>query len=134
MIRQSTSGRRAKSPAVLVIGGESIISDYLGHRLRPLPCEVVTARLPSQALQCVTQRPIPLVICDDRAPSMRSFDLMGEIKTRSPATQVVLLVPSGSPDQERRARAAGADAYVPYSFAQKRLAAILDEVFASNSF
>lgn len=133
MTTRSTSGRRAKRPALLVIGGEPIVSDYLSQRLRPLPCEIVTARLPSQALQCVTHRPVPLVICDDRAPSMRSFDLIGEIKTRSPTTQVVLLVPSGSPEQERRAKAAGADAYLPYCFAHRRLAAIFDEVFASNS-
>jgi hypothetical protein len=41
---------------------------------------------------------------------------------------VVLVVPSGSLDQERRAKAAGADTYLPSSFALKRLQILLEQI------
>jgi DNA-binding NtrC family response regulator len=130
MITQATTGRRrAKTPAILVIGGGRAITEYLDRHLRSrAACEIVTAALPSDALRQVARRPVPLVICDDSAPSMRSFQLMGEIKALSPETHVVLIVPTGSLDQERRAKQAGADTYIPSTFAFKRLLPILDDV------
>jgi DNA-binding NarL/FixJ family response regulator len=108
-----------------------MITDYLGRYLcAHTGCEIVTAMMPNDILRQIAERPVPVVICDDTAPSMRTFELMGEIKARSPQTQVVLIVPSGSSDQERRAKAAGADMYVPHSFAFKHLQRILDDVLA----
>jgi DNA-binding NarL/FixJ family response regulator len=71
-----------------------------------------------------------MVICADSAPSMRSFELIGEIKQQSPQTHIVLVVPSGSPDQERRVLAAGADSYLSSAFVLKRLQTLLDDVLA----
>lgn len=128
---QRTARRRGRSPAIIVTGGGRILTDYLKHQLaQHAACEIVTAALPSEALRQVAQRPVPLVICDDTAPSMCSFQLMSEIKQSSPKTQVVLVVPSGSADQERRAKAAGADAYLPFTFALKRLQAIVHDLEA----
>jgi DNA-binding NarL/FixJ family response regulator len=105
------------------------MTEYLDRQLRDRrPCEIVIATLPSDALRQVARRPVPLVICDDTSPSMRSFQLMGEIKALSPETHVVLIVPSGSLEQERRAKRAGADTYIPSTFAFKRLLPILDDV------
>jgi DNA-binding NarL/FixJ family response regulator len=127
----AVSRRRSKIPTIVVVGGGRILPDYLNHQLRNhTTCEIVTARLPSEVLWQLAQQPVPLVICDDTAPGLRSFQLMREIKARSPQTRVVLIVPSGSPDQERRAKAAGADIYLPHAFALKRLQAILDGVLA----
>jgi len=130
-MNQPTLGRRAaKTPAIVVIGGGSSIVDALTARLRQQQYTVLSALLPSEVLRLLAKRPVPLVVCDDSAPGMRSFGIMTEIKQRSPQTHVVLVVPSGSPEQERRARAAGADTYVPSTFALKRLQTLLDDVLA----
>ena len=122
--------RAAKLPAIIVVGEAPTITDFLYRHLYQRPYAIVTAQLPSHVMRLLDQRRIPLVVCDDSTPRMRSFELMGEIKQRSPQTHVVLVVLSGSPDQERRARAAGADTYVSSVFACKRLQILLDELLS----
>jgi DNA-binding NarL/FixJ family response regulator len=132
MTTQPTAGRRqTKSPAIVMTGGGRLLVESLDYQLQARTTyPTVTALLPDDVLRQIAQRPVPLVICDDTAPSMRDFQLMGEIKALSPQTRVILIVPSGSPDQERRARAAGADAYLPHTFALRRLPSILDDLLA----
>ncbi|HNP73426.1 MAG TPA: response regulator [Kouleothrix sp.] len=121
--------RRSKHPMIVVIGGGRILPEYFNQQLRgPASCEIVTAMLPSEVLWRLGRQRVPVVICDDTAPGMRNFQLMREIKARSPQTCVVLVVPSGSPDQEQRAKAAGADVYLPQTFALRRLQLLLDSI------
>jgi DNA-binding NarL/FixJ family response regulator len=127
-------GRRAaKTPAIVVVGGTHSINDIIDSlttRLRQQKYKIIAELLPSEVLGRLTQYRVPLVVCDDSAPSMRSFALMSEIKQRSPQTHVVLVVPSGSAEQERRARAAGADSYLPSNFALRKLQMLLEDVLA----
>jgi len=122
------SRRGAKTPAIIVVGATARITDFLYSQLHRKEYAIVTALLPSEVLRLLSQHPVRLVVCDDSAPGMRSLALMGEIKRLSPQTHVALVVPSGSPEQERRAREAGADTYMPFAFAQRRLHALLDDV------
>ena len=123
-------GRRApKPPAIVVVGDGPTIPDFLSSLRYLQKYAIVAVQLPSELFRMLKQRSIPLVVCDDRALGIRSFDLMGEIKQVSPQTHVVLIVPSGSHDQERRAKAAGADTYLPSNFALKRLQLLLEDRF-----
>lgn len=130
MTRLTLRRRAAKRPAIVVVGPAPTLTDFLNDQPQLREYPIITALLPSEVIRLLAQRPIPLVVCDDAAPCMRSFGLMAEIKQRSPQTHVVLVVPSGSPDQERRARAAGADTYVSSAFALKRLQSLLEVVLA----
>ena|SRR5215212_6382637 len=130
MTRPIRGRRSANTPAIVVVGAAPTLTGFLYNLLRKRECNIINALLPSEVLGLLTRHHIPLVICDDSAPSMRSFGLMSEIKQRSPQTHVVLVVPSGSADQERRAHAAGADTYVPSPFALRRLQTIIDTVLA----
>jgi DNA-binding NtrC family response regulator len=129
MMTQSTVGRRAaKTPAIVVVSEGLTITAFLSSQRRLKEYTIVSVQQPSEVLQLLKQRPVPLVVCDDRALAMRSFDLMNAIKQLSPQTHVVLVVPSGSRDQERRAKAAGADTYMPMAFTDTRLHILLDDV------
>jgi DNA-binding NtrC family response regulator len=131
MMTRSILGRRStKTPAIVVVSGGRTITEFFSSQRRLKGYIIAQVQLPSEVLWLLKRRPIPLVVCDDRAPSLRSFDLMGAIKQLSPQTHVVLVVPSGSPDQERRAKAAGADTYLPWAFALKRLQVLLDDVLS----
>jgi CheY-like chemotaxis protein len=126
---QSMLGRRAaKTPAIVVLSEGLAITVFLSSQQRVKKYEIVPVQLSGEVLRLLKQRCVPLVICDDRAAGMRSFDLMSAIKQLSPQTHVVLVVPSGSHDQERRAKAAGADTYLPAAFALKRLQTLLDDM------
>jgi DNA-binding NtrC family response regulator len=129
MMTHSTRGRRAtKTPAIVVVSDGLTITAFLSSQCRLREYAIVSLQQPSEVLRLLKQRPVPLVVCDDRALAMRSFELMSEIKQLSPQTHVVLVVPSGSPEQEHRAKAAGADTYLPSMFAHKRLQFLLDDV------
>jgi CheY-like chemotaxis protein len=129
MMTHSTFGRRAaKIPAIVVVSEGLAITAFLSSQRRLKEYAIVSVQQPSEVLRLLKQRPVPLVVCDDRALAMRSFELMTAIKQLSPQTHVVLVVPSGSPEQEHRAKAAGADAYLPAMFAHKRLQFLLDDV------
>jgi DNA-binding NtrC family response regulator len=122
-------GRRAaKAPAIVVVSEELTITAFLSSQRRLKEYAIVSVQQPSEVLRLLKQRPVPLVVCDDRALAMRNFDLMSAIKQLSPQTHVVLVVPSGSRDQERRAKAAGADTYMPTAFTDTRLHILLDDV------
>jgi len=126
---QPRQRRRArKTPAVIFVGEAPTITNVLYSQLRRRGWQIVTALLPSEVLRVLSQRPVPLVVCRDGASCLRSFGLISEIKQVSPQTHVALVVPSGSSDQERRAREAGVDTYLPFSFALKRLQALLEEI------
>lgn len=126
---QPTPGRRAtKLPTVVAVGVAQAIADVLYSWARQEGYALVHACLSCDVLRVLRQRPVPLVVCDDSAPSMRSFELMTQIKQHSPTTHVVLIVPSGSPEQERRAREAGADTYLASLFALKHLRAIVKDI------
>jgi DNA-binding NtrC family response regulator len=128
---QSMLGRRAaKTPAIVVLSEGLAITAFLSSHRRVKEYALVPVQLSSEVLRLLKQRSVPLVICDDRAAAMRSFDLMSTIKQLSPQTHVVLVVPSGSLDQERRAKAAGADTYLPSMFAHKRLQILLEAILA----
>jgi DNA-binding NtrC family response regulator len=130
MTHSILSPRAAKTPAIVVIGDGQTITEFLRSQRRLKEYAIIRVQLPSEVLRLLKQRPIRLVVCDDQAPGMRSLDLMSEIKQLSPQTHVVLMVPSGSHDQEHRAKAAGADTYLPSMFAHKRLQILLEDILA----
>ena len=128
---QPTTSRRTKASAIVLTGGGRMIDLSLERLLRQhAACDVITAMHAGTLLLQLKKRPVPLVICDDTSPSLRSFALIGDIKALSAQTRVALIVPSGSADQERRATAAGADVYVPYGRALRLLPSIIDDLLA----
>lgn len=128
---QARRRRRPQHATLIVVGGGRVLTETISRQLgNQSSYEVLLAQLPGEVLRQLTVRNVPLVVCDDTAPCMRSFQLMSEIKACSPETRVVLVVPGGSIEQEQRARAAGADEYLAQPFALKRLRGIVAEVFA----
>jgi len=82
----------------------------------------------SDIFKHIAQRIVPLIIIDDSTVGIGSFALLHEIKRMSPDTRIVLIVPSTSPAQQRRAQEAGADYYMAQAFASYRLASIIGTV------
>jgi two-component system, response regulator, stage 0 sporulation protein F len=68
------------------------------------------------ALEQARQQPTPLIITDYNLPGMNGLQLTAAVKAHAPATRVVLISASISPDLERRARDRGVDYVVRKPF------------------
>ena len=68
------------------------------------------------ALEQAMQQPTPLIITDYNQPGMNGLQLTAAVKAHAPATRVVLISASISPDLERRARDRGVDYVVRKPF------------------
>ena len=68
------------------------------------------------ALEQAMQQPTPLIITDYNLPGMNGLQLTAAVKAHAPATRVVLISASISPDLERRARDRGVDYLVRKPF------------------
>jgi len=68
------------------------------------------------ALEQARQQSTPLIITDYNLPGMNGLQLTAAVKAHAPATRVVLISASISPDLERRARDRGVDYVVRKPF------------------
>jgi two-component system, response regulator, stage 0 sporulation protein F len=82
------------------------------------------------ALEQAMQQPTPLIITDYNLPGMNGLQLTAAVKARAPATRVVLISASISPDLERRARDRGVDYVVRKPFQVDPLIQIVQAALA----
>ncbi len=78
-------------PVVLLVDDEELVLNALCRVLEAEDRELLTAGDGSQALELLEQRPVALVISDQRMPNMTGLELFREIKQRWPETIRVLL-------------------------------------------
>jgi two-component system response regulator (stage 0 sporulation protein F) len=82
------------------------------------------------ALEQAMQQPTPLIITDYNLPGMNGLQLTAAVKAHAPATRVVLISASISPDLERRARDRGVDYVVRKPFQVDPLIQIVQAALA----
>jgi DNA-binding NarL/FixJ family response regulator len=122
------SRRASRPPAVLLLDGEPEFLVTLHQVLISVVAtyEVLTVHHSTDVLVQVARRTVPLAILFDR-PDVNPLQLIIDIKRVSTHTHVVLVT---SRALEERARALGADDYLPASIAPERLEQIVRAALA----
>jgi len=112
---------RRVNPVVLCVDDEGEILRALRRCLRSEPYEVITARSASEALGCLEEFPVDLVITDHRMPGTDGTELLMEIRKRSPKTARAIL--TGYPGETviRKGLEAGADTFLYKPWDDERL-------------
>jgi DNA-binding NarL/FixJ family response regulator len=74
-----------------------------------------------------------LVVLDISMPTMGGFEAARRIRSAAPSTKILMLSLDSSPQVEKDAKAAGADAFVPKSAPVSTLLATVEQLLATAS-
>lgn len=88
---QPAAAATGRGRAVLCVDDEPAILAALRRSLAGGEYEVLTSASPVEALSLMVRRPVDLVICDHVMPELSGIEMLGEVRRRSPDTDVVLL-------------------------------------------
>lgn len=83
---------------ILLVDDEEDIRDVLSIFLTDMGYRVVTAASGAEALDAFDRQPAPIVLSDIKMPGMDGIDLLEEIKSRSPDTEVIMITGHGDMD------------------------------------
>jgi response regulator RpfG family c-di-GMP phosphodiesterase len=117
-------------PVVLVVDDEAHILSALKRVLRREPYELMTASGPQEALALLAQRPVRVVVSDQKMPGASGVAFLREVAARFPATRRVLL--TGWPEEMARGErdAAKLDAVLLKPWDEAQLKATLQRCVA----
>jgi FixJ family two-component response regulator len=85
-----------RRPIVVLVDDDPEILRSLGRALRHEPYELLSTMHPGDVLRWICERPVDLVISDQRMPEMNGTDLLEVVRDYSPGTACIIL--SGYPD------------------------------------
>src|SRR6185436_11388334 len=97
---------------VLVVDDSAIIRDLVCHVLRAGGLEVHEAPEARSALQMLAAEEPDAVLLDVDMPEMDGFELLARIRQSSQHLPVIMFTTRFSPEDQQRAAALGADAYL----------------------
>lgn len=89
---------RPGRPDVLLVDDDPEVLAGLRLSLRRLPVSVLTASSGAEALAILEQRPVWMIISDERMPEMSGSELLGEVYRRWPEVTRVILSGQASMD------------------------------------
>ncbi len=91
-------------PSFLFVDDEARILSALRRTLRREGWEILLAETPDEALALLRQRPVDVVVSDQKMPGMSGLQLLAEVARLCPGAQRVLL--TGWPEEVPRQRLA----------------------------
>jgi two-component system, response regulator FlrC len=100
------------SERVLIVEDDVALREALQDTLRAAEIGVVGAADGAQALTCIEQEHVGLVICDVQMPGVNGYELLTLIKRRRPDLPVVLMTAYGSVSKAVAAMRDGATDYI----------------------
>jgi len=123
-----------KLARVLILDDESTLRTALFRLLDRKGHQVVTAQRLDEARSFMTpEKPFDLAIIDMNLPDGNGLDLISEIKTISPATQVIVLTGFASIDSAVQATQKGAFHFLTKPFNVEELMSLIDKALAHKS-
>ena len=104
-----------RTPAIVLVDDELDVRFVLSCVLEFVAdgFGIVAVSSGAEALDVLAARPVPLLITDYNMPIMNGLELTQAVKAAAPTTTVVLITAYATPELERRAKAVGADYFVP---------------------
>jgi DNA-binding NtrC family response regulator len=119
---------------ILVVDDEISISGAMKVILGEQGYEVKTADTVSQATSILNGRPFDLVFTDLKLPDASGIDLLGQIKSDTPDTEVILMTAHGSLDITIEAIKRGAYYYIEKPFVPDQVVMLAQRALESAAF
>jgi two-component system, response regulator, stage 0 sporulation protein F len=123
-----------RPPAIVVVDDDPSIVALLDRVLRTtvIKYETVALSNAADALAQCTSRPVPLMITDLNMPNMNGFELIAQVRARSPQTRVLLMTAYAAPVLEQLARKGHIDYYLPKPFQLTALEQFVSAALAAS--
>jgi DNA-binding NtrC family response regulator len=114
-------------PAIILVDDEAFVLAILKRILTELApgYELLSIADGATALALLAQRPVALVVTDQRMPDMDGVALTVAIKPVAPQCPVILLTGYPTPEIYQRAQAAGVDYFLAKPFPFEQLVSIV---------
>lgn len=94
---------------ILVVDDEAMQRDLLSGFLKKKGYDVFTASNGAEAIDCVAEHPVQLVLLDHRMPDMTGDEVLYEIKKINPMIRAIMITAYGSVDTAVEVMKLGAD-------------------------
>lgn len=91
----------------------------------PIECEVVTASSGEEALERINKAPFDIIITDIAMPGISGLEVLSNVKSHNPETQVIVVTAYGSDEREEEAYNLGADFYIEKPFDIRELKSLV---------
>lgn len=109
--RPSEGSRRSGDLVILCVDDDIGSLNAVRRCLRNEPYEVITAASSDEAFGWLAERPVDLVIADERMPGVSGTDLLREVRRRSPRTARALMTAHRNAAVVRNGLEAGVDTF-----------------------
>ena len=120
------------SERVLIVEDDVALREALQDTLRAAEIDAIAAADGAQALTCIEQDHIGLVISDVQMPGVNGYELLTLIKRRRPDLPVVLMTAYGSVSKAVAAMRDGATDYILKPFDAESLIAMTRQLLAQR--
>ena len=121
-----------RAPVVLLVDDEERILSALRRTLRREGYELLMARTAAQALAMLEERPVDLVVSDQKMPGLTGVDFLAQVAERRPGIPRILL--TGWPEEipAARLREVGVRALLPKPWDDTELKSTLRKALSSS--
>src|SRR2546425_3498429 len=116
---------RAEALRVLLVDDNASVLRFLVSAVASNNCEVTTASTAEQAMELLGDTPFDLVVSDIKMPGLSGLDLLRAIKSKQPATPVVLITGVPSVNSAVFGLRHGAYDYLPKPFSVTEVKALI---------
>lgn len=115
---------------MLIVDDEETLtySLYQSFIISPQDYEVVTAASGEEATEKLGETEFDLVITDIKMPGMDGLELLSLIKSKYPATEVIVMTAYGSLEKKEEALQKGARFYIEKPFEIKEMKQLVMEI------
>ena len=87
-----------KELSVLIVDDEPEVLESLAMIFKMRHFKVFTAGTGSEAVDCFSKDPVPVIICDNSLPDAKGIDLLKEFKSIIPEVQMIMVTGKGTID------------------------------------
>src|SRR5213079_188674 len=124
---------RAEALRVLLVDDNASVLRFLVSAVASNNCEVTTASTAEQAMELLGDTPFDLVVSDIKMPGLSGLDLLRAIKSKQPATPVVLITGVPSVNSAVFGLRHGAYDYLPKPFSVTEVRDLVERVRADRA-
>jgi two-component system NtrC family response regulator len=102
----------SETARILIVDDDPEFRDSLRKTLTRAGYEVSTAADGLQATTMLLEQFYPLILLDIRMPGKSGFDVLTEVKAKSPASKVIMITANGDNDIFKQSEQCGAFAFL----------------------
>jgi two-component system, response regulator RegA len=103
----------SRGSAILLVDDDRVFRERMARALRDRGCSVETAGDREEAIALFDKGRFDSAVIDLRMPGSQGLELLSELRSRDPATRIVVLTGYGSVSSAIEAMRQGAHAYLP---------------------